>query len=109
VRVLLERSAELDSRDNGGQTPLSWAATNGHEAMVRVLLEKGAELKIKDSLSQISLPSPDFDLDHDFLENTDVLEYFDYDSLLNTSNEDAFNFPIAVGSEEDFGIDTTNE
>jgi ankyrin repeat protein len=34
-------------RNEGGQTPLSYAAENGHEAMVKLLLEKGAELESK--------------------------------------------------------------
>jgi ankyrin repeat protein len=43
VRLLLEKGAEPDSKDNGGRTPLSWAAKRGHEAVVRLLLEKGAD------------------------------------------------------------------
>jgi ankyrin repeat protein len=50
-RKLLERGAELDSKDNiYSQTPLSWAAENGHEAVVKLLLEKGAELDSKDNI-----------------------------------------------------------
>jgi KaiC/GvpD/RAD55 family RecA-like ATPase len=32
---------DVDSKDNYGQTPLSWAAKNGHEAVVKLLLETG--------------------------------------------------------------------
>ena len=43
VELLLEKGADVESKDTEGQTPLSWAAKNGHEAVVNVLLEKGAE------------------------------------------------------------------
>jgi ankyrin repeat protein len=49
VKVLLEKGAELESKDETwSQTPLSWAANNGHEAVVKLLLEKGAELESKE-------------------------------------------------------------
>jgi ankyrin repeat protein len=37
--------------DTYGQTPLSWAAERGHEAVVRLLLEKGAESDWKDNIN----------------------------------------------------------
>ena len=43
VKLLLEKGAELETKDNDGWTPLSWAAEKGHEAVVKLLLEKGAE------------------------------------------------------------------
>ena len=39
-----------DSKDSYGRTPLSYAAWNGHEAVVKLLLEKGAELETKDKV-----------------------------------------------------------
>ena len=48
MNLLLEKGAELDSKDNRGRTPLSHAAGSGHEAVVNLLLEKGAELESKD-------------------------------------------------------------
>jgi ankyrin repeat protein len=42
----LRRGAELESKDDReGQTPLSWAAAKGHEAVVKLLVENGAELE----------------------------------------------------------------
>jgi ankyrin repeat protein len=42
VKLLLD-SGKIDanSKDTRGQTPLSWAAENGHEAVVKLLLETG--------------------------------------------------------------------
>lgn len=37
---LLNQGANVDAEDEYGRTPLSWAAGNGHEAVVRLLLEK---------------------------------------------------------------------
>jgi ankyrin repeat protein len=48
VKLLLEKGADVDSKDMGGRTPLSWAARNGHEAVVTLLLEKGADVHSKD-------------------------------------------------------------
>jgi ankyrin repeat domain-containing protein 50 len=39
---------KLETKDDIGRTPLSWAARYGHEALVKLLLEKGAELETKD-------------------------------------------------------------
>jgi ankyrin repeat protein len=48
VNLLLEKGAELDSKDDNGRTPL-WYATDGREAVVNLLVEKGAELDSKDN------------------------------------------------------------
>jgi len=45
-RPQLLRAAE-SGYNIGGETPLSWAATNGHEAVAKLLLEKGADLESK--------------------------------------------------------------
>jgi ankyrin repeat protein len=47
VKLLLEKGAELELKDNYGRTPLSLAAETGHEAVVRLLLEYGAELEFQ--------------------------------------------------------------
>ncbi|KAL2839099.1 hypothetical protein BJY01DRAFT_29180 [Aspergillus pseudoustus] len=44
ARFLLEKGAEIESKDNNGRTPLSWAARNGHKAVIKLLQENGAEI-----------------------------------------------------------------
>jgi ankyrin repeat protein len=47
VKLLLEKGADVKSKDGGGQTPLSRTVKgghgHGHEAVVKLLLKKGAE------------------------------------------------------------------
>ncbi|OBT72674.1 hypothetical protein VF21_08561 [Pseudogymnoascus sp. 05NY08] len=38
MAALLKKGYHLDSKDTSGRTPLSWAAANGHEAVVKLLL-----------------------------------------------------------------------
>lgn len=48
--MLLDKDAEVDTKNKvWGQTVLSWAAEDGHEAVVQLLLHKGAEVDTKDS------------------------------------------------------------
>jgi ankyrin repeat protein len=40
---------DLNSKDNDGRTPLSWALRNGYEAVMKLLLAKvGIDLNSKD-------------------------------------------------------------
>jgi ankyrin repeat protein len=56
VKLLLEKGAELESKDSDfGMTPLLQAAMDGHEAVVKLLLEKGAELESKDKTGRTPL------------------------------------------------------
>ncbi len=52
LRVLLQRAnqvgIDINSEDGNGQTPLSYAAADGCEAVVQLLLEKGADTETKD-------------------------------------------------------------
>jgi ankyrin repeat protein len=48
VKLLIVRDDVDVNIKVSGQTPLSWAARNRHEAVVKLLLEKGAELETKD-------------------------------------------------------------
>lgn len=38
----------LNSKDSAQRTPLSWAAENGHEAVVKLLLVRGADIEARD-------------------------------------------------------------
>jgi ankyrin repeat protein len=55
VRLLLQKDADLDSKDLQSRTPLSYAAANGCEAMVEVLLESGAEVESMDKCGETPL------------------------------------------------------
>ena len=44
MRALIELGADVNKRRDNGVTPLSIAALEGHEAVVRALLELGADL-----------------------------------------------------------------
>ena len=48
MKLLLEKGADLESKDRYGRTPLWWAAATGHEAVVKLLLEKGADHESKE-------------------------------------------------------------
>jgi len=56
ITSLLEKGADVDSKDSCGRTPLSWAAENGHEVVVKLLLaEDSAKLNIKVNNSRMPL------------------------------------------------------
>jgi ankyrin repeat protein len=50
VKQLIEKSADLESKDRNGQTPLSWAAGEGYELLIKQLIEKGADLESKEAV-----------------------------------------------------------
>ena len=52
VSDLLERNAEVDSRQAGGFTPLMGAAAAGHEEIVRLLLDSGADPALESDQGQ---------------------------------------------------------
>jgi ankyrin repeat protein len=52
----IDKKYEIDQRDLSGRTPLSWAAENGHEAIVKVLLDTGkVDVDSKDSCGRTPL------------------------------------------------------
>lgn len=57
LRALLDAGADINTRDDHGQTALMNAARDGHTEMVRLLIERGAELDhtAKYNLSAIML------------------------------------------------------
>jgi len=56
VKLLLEENADIETKDTEyGQTPLSWAAWNGHKAVVELLLKKNADIEAKDKDGQTPL------------------------------------------------------
>ena len=66
MKLLLEKGAELETRDNNNRAPLSYAAENGNEVVVKLLLEKCAELETRDIYSRTPLSSRlrEFSLDY---------------------------------------------
>ncbi|KFA80114.1 hypothetical protein S40288_04664 [Stachybotrys chartarum IBT 40288] len=55
VQLLLNSGAEIESKDEMGQTPLSWAAIAGNKATIQLLLDNGAEIDARDERGQTPL------------------------------------------------------
>ena len=43
MKLLLEKGADVESKDDDGRTPLLLAAGEGYEAVMKLLLKNGAE------------------------------------------------------------------
>jgi ankyrin repeat protein len=52
AQLLIEKGADVESKDEWGRTPLSIAAENGQDAVIQLLIEKGADVDSKDSYGQ---------------------------------------------------------
>jgi hypothetical protein len=48
VQLLLDNGANIDVKDNNGETALHWVCGAGREAVARLLLDKGADISAKD-------------------------------------------------------------
>lgn len=55
VKLLLDKGADIESRNSLGCTPLCLAVLNGHESVIHLLLEAGANIESRTSLSQTPL------------------------------------------------------
>jgi cytohesin len=55
VKILLDRGADLNAKDNTGHAPLHWAAIEGHVDVVRVLLDRGANPNAKNNTGHTPL------------------------------------------------------
>jgi len=54
LSLLLDRGADIEAKDNDGNTPLLWAINSQTEALV-FLLDRGADIEAKDSLGMTAL------------------------------------------------------
>ncbi|KAI0205233.1 hypothetical protein F4808DRAFT_277961 [Astrocystis sublimbata] len=55
VQLLLDKGADVESKDKSGRTPLSWAAENEYAAIVQLLLDKKADIESKDNSGRTPL------------------------------------------------------
>ena len=47
IEALLDKGADINTKDDDSLTPLIWAAEYGHIDIVQKLLNRGADIKIK--------------------------------------------------------------
>ncbi len=47
VRLAINFGADVEAKDNGGQTPLHWAARRNHIEIAKLLIELGADVNAK--------------------------------------------------------------
>jgi serine/threonine-protein phosphatase 6 regulatory ankyrin repeat subunit B len=55
VRALLARRADVNIKNNSGQTPLFIAAAQGNAQVVHALIKKGADVNIQNNEGQTPL------------------------------------------------------
>ena len=49
VKLLLDHGADVNVKDEDGETPLFCASNNGHKEIVKLLLEHGADVNAKNN------------------------------------------------------------
>jgi ankyrin repeat protein len=52
VRFLLDRGADPNYRNEGGETPLHWTVFGPHDGVAALLLERGARVDVRDTIWQ---------------------------------------------------------
>ncbi|KAN0069147.1 hypothetical protein V8E54_012776, partial [Elaphomyces granulatus] len=55
MSALLEKLQDVNQEDKDGRTPLSWAAGNGHDAVVKLLLDNNADIESKNNKGRTPL------------------------------------------------------
>lgn len=68
VRVSLDNGAEIDARDEQGDTPVMVAVGNNNIAMVKLLLEKGADVSLRNKYEETALIQAARSFDSEMLE-----------------------------------------
>jgi ankyrin repeat protein len=83
VKVLLEKGADIEAKDEDGQTSLMWASYRGYSEVVELLLENGANIEAKDNRGKTAL---------DLVENDKVKKM-----LEDARNKNSFLYKIKRG------------
>ena len=55
AEILITKGADVNARDDSGETPLHWAARSGQKEAVELLIAKGANISAKDSQGRTAL------------------------------------------------------
>ncbi|KAI1747528.1 ankyrin repeat-containing domain protein [Xylaria castorea] len=104
VRLLLEHSADCNSKDNAGLTPLSCAIIGGHEEVLELLLSHGAGIEHVDNAHRSALHWAVLHNRHRILKR--LLSCCGGDaSLLNRQNKDGETpLSVAVGAGSEVAV-----